>query len=199
MENINKNANVETNVEDKGVAEETLNLTQEELALMLQKESDKRVSSALETARVKWEAEIGTKMDSHLKDYEKRAQMTPEELKAMDLESKFKALEEKERQYEQMTRKMEINNTLSNKGLSTVLTDFVYDDDMEVVEQKIATLEQLVMGMVNEEVEKRIGNTKPGANINTEGMDKDAFSKLSIAERTELYKKDPELFKQLSR
>lgn len=198
MENVNKN-NEETKVEDKGAAEETLNFTKEELDLFLQKESDKRVSSALNTAKAKWEAEIGTKMDSHLKDYEKRAQMTPEQLQAMDLESKFKALEEKEKQYETMTKKMEINNILSGKGLSTVLTDFVYDDDVEVVEQKIATLEQLVLGMVNEEVEKRIGNTRPGANINTDGMDKDAFKKLSISERTELFKKDPELFKQLSK
>lgn len=197
--NKNKGKNVEGKVEGSENDEGTLTLTQEELDLMLQKESDKRVSSALETARTKWESEVGGKIDSHLKDYEKRAQMTPEELKTMDLEAKFKALEEKEQEYEVMTKKMAINDMLSSKGLSTVLTDFVYDNDTEVVEQNIATLEQLVMGMVNEEVEKRIGNTKPGANINTDGLDKETFKRLSIVERSELFSKDPELFKQLSK
>lgn len=197
MENTDK---ANTNVEGKGAEEtpETLNLTQEELQLMLQKESDKRVSSALEKARGKWEAEIGNKMDSHLKDYERKAQMTPEQLKQMDIEEKFAILEKKERQYEQMTRKVEINSLLSNKGLSTVLTDFVYDDDMGVVEQKVATLEQLVLGMVNEQVEKRINTSKPRASVKTDGLDKESFSKLSLEQRSELYRTNPELYKQLS-
>ena len=198
MENLNTNADG-TFMDDKGPeAAEKISFTKEELDLYLQKESDKRVTKALTTAKTKWEGEIGDKMNSHLKDYEKRAQLTPEALKQLDLEEKFKLLENKEKQYERMTKKMELNTILANKGLSTVLSDFVYDDDMGVAEQKIATLEQLVLGMVNEEVEKRINSAQPRASINTDKLDKDSFSKLSIADRSQLYKTNPELFKQLS-
>lgn len=200
MENINTTATTEVgaNEETENNAAETLTLTKEELASMLQKETDKRVSSALKTAKSKWEAEIGNKMDSHLKDYEKRAQMTPEQLKQADLESKFKMLEEKEQQYQSMIRKAEISNMLNERKLSTVLTDFVYHDDMEVVEQRITTLEQLVLGMVNEEVEKRISSSTPKASVNTAGMDKEKFRKLSILERQELFNTNPTLYKQLA-
>ena len=196
-----KNTNVEQNeVTDKGAEQsETLEMTKSELDALLQKESDRRVSSALETARRKWEKEIDTKMNNHLKDYERRAQMTPAELKQLDLEEKFKLLEEKERQYNRMTREREIEKVLQKKGLSTVLCDFVYDDDMDVVEQKIATLEQLILGMVNEQIELRISSSKPRASVKTEGLDKERFSSLSIAERAELYRQNPELFKKLSK
>lgn len=198
MENLNTDG---TLIDDKGPAAEVeqINFTKEELDLYLQKESDKRVTKALATAKSKWESEIGDKMNSHLKDYEKRAQLTPEALKQLDLEEKFKLLEDKEKQYEKMTKKMELNSILTQKGLSTVLSDFVYDDDMEVAEQKIATLEQLVLGMVNEQVERRISSSQPRANVDTGKLTKETFSKLSITERSQLYQTNPDLFKQLSK
>lgn len=158
MENTNTNTQETTATETTGA--ETLTLTKEELATMLQKEADKRVTQAITTAKAKWESEMGSKIDSHLKDYEKKASMTPEQLKALDIEEKFKMLEKKESEYTRMTKELEISKKLSEKKLSTVLTKFVYADNDAEVEQNIATLEQLVMGMVNEEVEKRISSTK---------------------------------------
>lgn len=160
-------------------------------------EVDRRVNQALQKAKAKWEKEVGTRIDTHLKDFEKKAQMTPEELKQLDLEEKFKMLEKKEKEYARITREVEISNKLSSKKLSTLLTKFVYSDDMEEVEQNIATLEQLVLGMVNEQVEARIGSTKPTVS-NKEKLDKEAFRKLSLAEQQDIYKNDPDLFNKLT-
>lgn len=195
MENVEQNEVIEKGAEQS----ETLEMTRSELNALLQKESDRRVSKALETARKNWEKDIDDKMNNHLKDYERKAQMTPAELRQLDLEDKFKLLEEKEQKYNRMTREREIEKVLQKKGLSTVLCDFVYDNDMDVVEQKIATLEQLILGMVNEQIELRISSSKPRASVKTEGLDKERFSSLSIAERAELYRQDPELFKKLSK
>lgn len=195
----NENTNTNTNATETNSGAETLTLTKEELATLLQKEADKRVTQAITTAKAKWESEMGSKIDSHLKDYEKKASMTPEQLKQLDLEEKFKMLDKKEKDYLKMTREMEISKKLSEKKLSTVLTKFVYAEEDAEVEQNIATLEQLVMGMVNEEVEKRISSTKTKASVNTNGLDKEAFKKLSIAERSELFRTNPTLFKELSR
>lgn len=199
MEQNNTNPTTEDTSTGVDTQNDTLSLTKDELAAMLQKETDRRVTTALAKAKKSWETEIGTKMDSHLKDYERKAQMTPEQLKQLDIEDKFKMLEAKEKQYQTMIRKVEITEKLQNKKLSTVLAEFVYDEDMEVVEQKITTLEQLVLGMVNEEVEKRINSSKPKASVNTAGLDKESFQKLSIAERSELYRTNPSLYNQLSK
>jgi len=177
---------------------ETTTYTQEDFNKKLQSETDKRVSQAIATAKAKWESEIAGKIDIQLKDYEKKASMTPEQLKALDLEEKFKMLEAKEKEYQAMTRKMEISQKLQEKKLSTMLVDFVYADDMDVVEQKIATLEQLVLGMVNEEVEKRISSNKPKSSVQTAGLDKEKFQKMGVVERQELFRTNPELYRQLS-
>lgn len=175
----------------------TITLTQEELDAKLQAETDKRVTQALKTAKEKWETEFSSKIDSHLKDYEKKAKMTPEQIKQLDLDEKFKLLEQEKSNYHKMKNEMAIATKLQEKKLSTVLTKFVYADDMDVVEQNIATLEQLVLGMVNEEVEKRISSGKPKVGVSTTGLDKEKFKKLSIAERSELYRTNPTLYKEL--
>ena len=186
-----------TNTATETGAEQTT-YTAEDFEKKLQSETDKRVNQALATAKAKWEKEMANKIDSQLKDYEKKAKMTPEELKALDLEEKFKMLEAKEKEYQSMTRKMEINQKLQEKKLSTLLVDFVYSDDMEKVDQNIATLEQLVLGMVNEEVEKRISSSKPKSSVNTAGLDKETFKKMTVLERQELFRTNPTLYKQLS-
>lgn len=177
-------------------ADETITLSKTEYAKQLQVEADKRVNQALKTARAKWDAEVGTRIDTHLKDYERKAQMTPEQLKQLDLDEKFRLLESKEKEYQRKTKEIDIAVKLSEKKLSQVLTKFVYSDDMDEVEQNIATLEQLVLGMVNEEVEKRISSSKPKA-VATSGLTKEKFKSMTIAERNSLYQQNPALYKEL--
>jgi len=186
-----------TATETTEVGTEQVTMTKAELEKMLQAESDKRVSQALKTAKSKWESEFSTKIDSHLKDYERKAQMTPEQLRQLSLDEKLQALDAREKEYSRKTREVDIAQKLSEKKLSTVLTKFVYSDNMDEVEQNITTLEQLVLGMVNEEVEKRIASSKPKA-ITTTGLNKEKFAKMSIAERSNLYKQNPQLYRELS-
>jgi len=189
-----------TNLTNSGTEQvtdgEAITMTKAELDTKIQAETDKRVTAALKTAKTKWDSEVGAKLDGHFKEYERKAQMTPEQLKQLDLDEKFKLLDNKEKEYARMTKEMEISKKLGEKKLSTILTKFVYADDMDVVEQNIATLEQLVMGMVNEEVEKRISSSKPKA-ITTTGLTKEAFQKMTIEKQTEVYKQNPTLYKQL--
>ena len=193
MDNEQVNNAAET-VEDTGA--EQVTMTKAELDKLLQSEADKRVNQAIKTARSKWDAEVGNKIDSHLKDYERKAQMTPEELRQLSVDEKLKQLEAREKEYARKTREVDIAQKLSEKKLSTVLTKFVYSDDMDEVEQNITTLEQLVLGMVNEEVEKRIASSKPKA-VTTTGLTKEKFTKMSIAERSNLYQQNPQLYREL--
>lgn len=194
MENVNKDLNQEEVVVDKSADEEMITMTKEEYEMELQRESDRRVSKAIATREDTLKKEIMAEM----KDYEKKSQMTPEQLKELELEEERAEIQRIRNEIMKERAEINIQNKLIEKGMSPLLVDFVYDADEDKTNQKMATLEQLILGMVNEEVEKRIGSTKPKASINTEGMDKDAFSKLSIEEMTELYRKDPELYKKLN-
>lgn len=189
---MDKDKQDNVNIEEQ----DSVTMTKEEYAAALQAESDKRVTQALKTARAKWEAEVDTKIDSHLKDYEKKAQMTPEQLAQMEIDDKLRALEEKEKEYMRKTREVEIAQKLQEKNLSSVLTKFVYSDKMEEVEQNITTLEQLVLGMVNEQIEQRISSNKPKA-VSAADLNKEKFQKMNLAERNEIYQQNPELFKEL--
>lgn len=189
---MDKDKQDNVNIEEQ----DSVTMTKEEYAAALQAESDKRVTQALKTAKAKWEAEVDTKINSHLKDYEKKAQMTPEQLAQMEIDDKLRALEEKEKEYTRKTREVEIAQKLQEKNLSSVLTKFVYSDKMEEVEQNIATLEQLVLGMVNEQIEQRISSNKPKA-VNAADVNKEKFQKMNLAERNEIYQQNPELFKEL--
>lgn len=192
------NEKINTAAETVDTGAEQVTMTKAELNKMLQAEADKRVNQALKTARSKWDAEVGTKIDSHLKDYERKAQMTPEQLRQLDLDEKLKMLEEKENEYARKTREVEITQMLQEKKLSPILTKFVYSNNMDDVEQNITTLEQLVLGMVNEEVEKRIASSKPKA-IATTGLTKEKFQRMSLAERNALYQTNPSLYKELAK
>ena len=193
MTNLDKELNQEEIVEESA-NEEIITMTREEYEMELQRESDRRVSKAIATREDTLKKEIM----AELKDYEKKSQMTPEQLKELELEEERAEIQRIREDIMKERAEINIQNKLIEKGMSPLLVDFVYDADEDKANQKMATLEQLILGMVNEEVEKRIGSTKPKASINTEGMDKDAFSKLSIEEMTELYRKDPELYKKLN-
>ena len=193
MTNLDKELNQEEIVEEAG-NEEIITMTREEYEMELQRESDRRVSKAIATREDTLKKEIM----AELKDYEKKSQMTPEQLKELELEEERAEIQRIREDIMKERAEINIQNKLIEKGMSPLLVDFVYDADEDKANQKMATLEQLILGMVNEEVEKRIGSTKPKASINTEGMDKDTFSKLSIEEMTELYRKDPELYKKLN-
>ena len=186
------------NEENKDVTvEANATMKKQDYETALQAEADRRVTQALETARKKWDKEFSTKIDTHLKDYEKKAQMSPDQLRQLDLDEKLKLLEAKEQEYARKTREIDIAQKLQEKKLSSVLTKFVYSDNMEEVEQNIVTLEQLIMGMVNEEVEQRISSNKPKA-ISISGLTAESFKKMSLAERSALYNQNPQLFKELA-
>lgn len=191
------NEQINTEAETVTTGAEQITLTKTELEKMLQSEADKRVNQAIKTAKSKWDSEIGSKIDSQLKDYEKKAQMTPEQLKQLDIDEKLKMLDSREKEYLRKTKEVEITSKLQEMKLSPLLTKFIYSDNMEEVEQNITTIQQLVLGMVNEEVEKRISSSKPKA-VQTSGLNKEAFKKMSLAERSALYSQNPALYKELS-
>lgn len=186
----NMNTNVEpTNEEGQQTNEEkTYTFTQEELDALIQKEGDKRVSSALKTAQKKNEAKI--------KEAEKLAKMSEQQRYEYELSQREQAIAEKEHQLALAENKAEASSILAEKGISPKLVDFVVADDAEVMMTNISLLEAEFKASVKAEVEKRLQTSTPKKNLPLE-MTKESFQKLSIVERTQLLHNNPDLYNKL--
>lgn len=179
-------------IKDKGLQddkkEEVKTYTQEEVDALLQTEGDRRVTEALKKADKKREAAV--------KEAEKLAKMNEEEKFKYELEQREKVIAEKERKMALMENKNEAMNALNSRGISTSLADFVVAEDAETMMENIKLLEDEFKKSVKAEVEKRLAGTTPKKNLETDGMDKDAFRKLPIYKQAELIEQNPDLYKK---
>lgn len=177
-----ENINVET-TENEGVK----TYTQEEVAMLLQSEADKRVTQALEKQK---------------KQYEKKLSLS-----ALDEESRVKAekdlriqeLEEQLKEFNVLQTKNEVVKVLGERGLNPAFADLIaISEDMQEAQEKIETLDKLFKSAVQEEVKKRLNTNVPSIGMDSNAITKEKFAKMNMAQRTELYKADPDLYRQLT-
>lgn len=186
MENENTNTNVETTeTAAEAQEQEVKTYTQAEVMELLQREADKRVSSALKKQQAKYEKQLSlSKLD------ESQRATAEKDMRIADLEAKLA-------EYEIEKNRSELKTVLSSRGLSAAFADIIsITDDIEESQARIDTLDKLFKQAVAEEVKKRIGTGKP--QVGASGvLTKEEFSKMSIADRQRLYNTDPALYKQM--
>ena len=201
MEDNNANLNVEQveqgsadNQEPQDAnanAEEVKTYTEEEFNKALQSEVDKRVTQAMQRAQ--------KKADARVKEAKKLAQMNEQQRYEYELESREKAIAEKEQALALAENKATAASVLADKGISAKLVDFVVAEDAETMMDNINLLEKEFKDSVKAEVEKRLATSTPKKNLPTDKpITKDSFSKMKLTEQALLYQQNPDLFKQLS-
>jgi hypothetical protein len=179
------------NTNEQGQEVETVTMTKEELNALLQKEGDRRVTSALEKQK--------KKNDAQLKEAEKLAKMDADQRYAYELEQREKAIEEKERELALAENRNVAGKILAEKGLSLDLVDFVVAEDAETMNNAINKLDRAFKKSVKEEVTKRIGSSVPKkSEVEPNTLTKEQFNKLSLAELQKLRNEDPDVFESLS-
>lgn len=187
MEDMNTNVNVEETTE---TTEEVKTYTQEEVMALLQSETDKRVTSALNKQKKKFEKELSlSKLDGS-------------EREKAEKDSRIAELEEQLAAFQIERNRSELKSVLSARGLSAEFADIInISDDIEMSQANIDKLDKLFKNAVKAEVEKRLaasGATPKGnASINPATITKESARKMSLKEIQELKARDPELFKQL--
>ena len=87
---------------------------------------------------------------------------------------------------------------LSEKGISIALVDLVIADSAEDMKSRIDILEKEFNASIQKEIERRLAGTTPVKVQTKEGMTKEDFRKLSLAEQQKLYNTNPDLYKALS-
>ena len=181
-EDINNTKTTET---DEGQEQETY--TKEELLALIQSESDRRVTQALDTQRKKYEKQLSlSKLDG-------------EEREKAEKDSRIAELEEQLAAFQIEKNKSELKSVLSSRGLSAEFADILsISDDIAASQANIDKLDKLFKAAVKAEVEKRLaGSTPPGGKNSDKEITKETAKKMSMAELNELASTNPELFAQL--
>jgi hypothetical protein len=190
MDNIETNINVnEENTASTTGAEEVKTYTQEEVLKLLQSETDKRVNQALKTQQKKYEKQLSlSKLDG-------------DERAKAEKDNRIAELEEQLAAFHIERNRSELKSVLSSRGLSAEFADIIsINDDIEASQANIDKLDKLFKAAVKAEVEKRLAGNTPRANVISTGeLTKEVFGKMSLKEKNDLYIKNPELFKKLSK
>ena len=183
--------NETTVIETESQETEVKTYTQEEVMALLQRETDKRVTSALKTQQKKYEKQLSlSKLDDDAREKAEK-------------DARIQELEEMLRDRDIANNKSELKSVLGARGLSAEFADIItITDDIEESQAKIDILDKLFKAAVKAEVEKRLaasGGTPKGASTNfgTE-LTKESFRKMPLSEQAALYKNNPDLYKKLT-
>lgn len=160
--------------------------TEEEVAKLLQQESDKRVTQALATQAKKYEKQLSlSKLDDNAREKAER-------------EAEIQELREQLAAFQVEKNKSELKSVLASRGLSAEFADILLiNDDIEASQANIETLDKLFKAAVRVEVEKRLAGNTPRGNGNTKQLTKEATKNMSLAELQQLKKTNPEAYNTL--
>lgn len=180
----------DTNKAGEGSVEKTY--TESEVQALLQSESDRRVSSALK----KQQKEFETKMA----EAEKLKAMDENQRKEYEYTQKLQELEQREREFTVAQNKLEATKVLANRELPIEFVDYIVAEDADTMMENINTFERAFKAAVADAVAKKIASPAPkGGSIKQTGMTKEEFRKLSVAQQSELFRTNPELYRQMTR
>lgn len=158
--------------------------SRDEVLKMIQAESDRRVSQAMQTMQKKYEKQLSlSKLD------EKERAVAEKDERIAELQEQLAAFQiEKNRS--------EIKSVLSSRGLSAEFADIVnISDDIAASQANIDKLDKLFKAAVKAEVEKRLAGNAPRTNsAESAELTEESVKKMSIAELQKLAETRPELF-----
>lgn len=182
MENV-ENKNTTQDVETKNQeTKETKTYTQEEVDKMLQAEGDRRVTQALKKQQ----------------EAQKLANMSQEEKNEYEYNQKLSELEKREQEIAKKELVMETEKQLGEKGLPAEAAAFIVAVDAETTKKNIESFEKMFNKAVENEITKRIATGKPRTGTSAAGLTVEEFKKMTLPQQAELYRTQPELYKQLS-
>lgn len=182
-------------------AEEIKTYTEEEVQAMLQKETDRKTTKALETAKSKWEAEYQAKLEAEKSEAEKLAKMSEAERFNAELSKQREAFESERAQFNREKLELQTVKELSAEGLPTTFSSYVLADSAEQIKDNIKNFKSMWQAEIEKAVNERLqGRTPKTANKpNGDTITKDQFNKMGYAERLNLFNTDPDLYEQLQK
>ena len=185
-----QNSNVETQTEEGQVTTEKT-YSQAEVDMLLQQEADRRVTAALKKQADKFAKEKA--------EADKLREMDEQQRKEYEFNKKVEELEAKERDFNLMQNKLSASKVMSERGLPVSFVDYIVAEDAETMMANINSFETQWKAAVSDAVSAKLASPAPKvSNASQTGLTKADFAKMTIAQQTEIYKTNPELYKQLT-
>ena len=182
--------NTNTNVEQQ--EEQKTTYTLEEVNQLLQKEGDRRVTSAM----AKKEREIKA-LQKKLENEKSLSQLDEESRAAAEKDMKIAELQEQLKEYQTAKAKSEVQGVLGKRGLPVELADYIrISEDVEEAVRSIDAIEKIIKDTVANEVKKRMpamSNIPQVADVIGGKMTKEQFNALPIYKQQELMNSEPDL------
>ena len=168
---------------------------------MLQKETDRKTTKALETAKSKWEAEYQAKLETEKSEAEKLAKMSEAERFNAELLKQKESFESERAQFNREKLELQTVKELAAEGLPTEFSSYVLADSAETIKENIKTFKTKWQAEIEKAVDERLqGRTPKTANKpNGEVITKEQFSKMGYNERLNLFNSNPDLYEQLQK
>jgi hypothetical protein len=95
---------------------------------------------------------------------------------------------------------LEATKVLANRELPIEFVDYIVAEDADTMMENITTFEKAFKAAVADAVAKKIASPAPrGSTAKQTGLTREEFKKMSVAQQSELYRTNPELYKQLTR
>ena len=179
---------VETGAEEN---QEVKTYTQEEVDKLLQQETDRRVTSALKKQQQKFENERA--------EAEKLRDMDEAQKKEYEFQKRVAELEAKEKEFALTQNKLSASKVLADRGLPVQFVDYIVAEDAETMMTNINDLKKAWKAAHAVGRKDRLAAPAPkGSSVSQTGMTKEQFAKLTVSQQAELYKTNPELYKQMT-
>ena len=181
-----------TGIDQAGEASVEKTYTESEVQALLQREGDRRVTNALK----KQQKEFETKQA----EAEKLRAMDENQRKEYEYTQKLQELEKREREFTVAQNKLEATKVLANRELPIEFVDYIVAEDADTMMENINVFERAFKAAVADAVAKKIASPAPkGGSVKQTGMTKEEFRKLSVAQQSELFRTNPELYRQMTR
>jgi len=140
---------------------EKITLTKDELDKKLQAEADKRVTSALKTAQVKWEEDYEKRLKVEKEEAEKLAKLSEEEKRKVLDERRTKELEDRERKIFRKELEIAAIKILDGKKLPVKFASLLLGDDADQTHSNIEAFEKEYHGAIESAVNERMKGFTP--------------------------------------
>ena len=163
--------------------------TLEEVQKLIQSETDKRITQA----QKKWQ-----------KEHERAlalAGMSDDARAAAQKDDRIKDLEAKLQEANRFKARSAVVTLLSDKGLPAQLADAIQIDpeDDEMNAARVNALDTAIRAAVEAQVKQRLAGHAPGSKSGqTPTMTREQYRKLSLNEKQQLARTDPETYKQMN-
>ena len=161
--------------------------TEAEVKELLQREGDRRVSEALKKAE--------RKQADKEREAAKLSRMDDIERERYENEKRAAELDAREAKLRCDENRAAASNILAKDQIDIAGVDLVVDGDAEVMNERIKLLRKVI---ATAKAQMLAGNSPKKAPEQTEGITKEMFEKMSLADRQKLFDSDRELYNKLA-